>query len=300
MTDKKMEAKIFFESHLPDALRLALEYAGDDGYVASMPQLLHAQVSASYDNEIWNIRSFTSNSEENVVKTKRGNHVVVTVHGGGIFASPERFKKLYYASVDRSSNFGFTGMFGAKLSEQEAQDVVEGKLPDGTEIPIYAFDEFKQGIANLPRRYAVVMDFEVARKSNSRNETFDNLKDDPLMIVRAGGANVAAAYLDKVKGRKTSSMMANWHNFDDIDPNLAQTRILLLGGKEGGVTIEDYPSVTSEQLEWNLSIWGTHYRVPIDAEYGIRGDAAMINMARYVAVAPRDVSTSVRNLDFEV
>ena len=36
-----------------------------------------------------------------------------------------------------------------------------------------------------------------------------------------------------------------------------------------------------------------------DAEYGIGGDAGIHNMARYVAVAPRNVSTSLRYLDFE-
>ena len=37
-----------------------------------------------------------------------------------------------------------------------------------------------------------------------------------------------------------------------------------------------------------------------DEEYGLGGDASMVGMARYVAVAPRDVSTSLRNLDFEL
>ncbi len=298
MQDIKMEAAIIFESHLPDALRRALEFAGDDGYVASMPQLLHARANASYDNEIWNTRSFTSNSEESVVRTTQGNHVVVAVHGGGIFASPERFKKLYHANVNRSSEFGFTGLFGAKISEREAHDVVEGKLPDGAEIPVFPFDEFKRGVADLPRRYAVVLDLETARKSNSGPETFDNLKDDPLMIVRAGGVNAAAAYLDKARDRNRSSTTGNWHCFNDVDPDQAQTRVLFLGGKEGGVNTEDYPNLTSKQLEWNLTFWGTHYRIPIDAEYGIHGDIAMINMARYVAVAPRNSSTSLRYLPF--
>jgi hypothetical protein len=35
-----MQAAIFFEPHIPSALRRALNYAGDDGFVASMPQLL--------------------------------------------------------------------------------------------------------------------------------------------------------------------------------------------------------------------------------------------------------------------
>ncbi len=54
MKDIKLEAAIIYDSHLPDALRRALEYAGDDGFVASMPQLLHARANAPYDNEIWN------------------------------------------------------------------------------------------------------------------------------------------------------------------------------------------------------------------------------------------------------
>ena len=91
MNDAKMEAEIIFETHLPDALRQALEYAGDDGFVASMPQLLHARANADYDNIIWNTW-FTANSEENLVKTPQGNRVVVAVHGGGIYASPERFE----------------------------------------------------------------------------------------------------------------------------------------------------------------------------------------------------------------
>ncbi len=86
MKDIEMEAAIIFDSHLPDALRRALEYAGDHGFVASMPQLLHARSNASYDNEIWNTWFFTSNSEESVARTPQGHRVVVAVHGGGIFA----------------------------------------------------------------------------------------------------------------------------------------------------------------------------------------------------------------------
>ena len=41
-----MEAAIFYDSHLPDALRRAREYAGDDGFVVSLSQLLHARANA--------------------------------------------------------------------------------------------------------------------------------------------------------------------------------------------------------------------------------------------------------------
>jgi hypothetical protein len=282
MDDIRMEAAVIFEPHLPNALRRALEYAGEDGFVASMPQLLRARASAGYDNIIWNTW-FTSNSEESVVKTARGRRVVVAVHGGGIFASPERFERTYRASVDRSSAVGFTGQYAAKITEREVHDLLEGKLPDGTEIPIYPFEEFKRGIAGLPRRYGVVMDFETVRQSTRGYDPFDVLKDEPNFIVRAGGVEAAAAYLDKARERHHTKVMGNWHPYNRIDPDQAQTRIPFLAGNEGGTGTEDDDD----------HLYG------YDAEYGMGGDACTHNMARYVAVAPRSVSTSLRYLDFE-
>ena len=104
-TDIRMQAAIIFEPHIPTALRRALHYAGDDGFVASMPQLLHARTNASYDNIIWNTW-FTSYTEESVVTTPQGNHVVVAVHGGGIFASPDRFERSFHADLRRHNSEG--------------------------------------------------------------------------------------------------------------------------------------------------------------------------------------------------
>jgi hypothetical protein len=284
MNDIRMEAEIFFDSHLPNAFRRALEYAGDDGFVASMPQLLHARMNASYDNIIWNTW-FTSNTEESVVTTPHGNRVVVAVHGGGIFASPDRFERSLHADMDRSNPEGLTGQYAAKISEQEARDVLAGKLPDGTKVPVFPFEEFKRGVADLPMRYGVILDFEMAKKSKSGYETFDTLRDEPNMIVRAGGIELLAAYLDKARDRHNTKMMGNWHPYNRIDPNQPQTRIVFLAGNKGGVGSEG----DDQGLGWGY-----------DAEYGMGGDASFVNMARYVAVAPRNVSTSLRYLDLEV
>jgi len=283
MADIRMEAEIIFEPHVPYAFRRALEYAGDDGFVASMPQLLHARANADYDNIIWNTW-FTSNTEESVVTTPQGNRVVVAVHGGGIFSTPERFERVYRASVDRSNTDGFTGQYAGKISDQEARDVLEGKLPDGTEIPVYMFDEFKQGIANLPIRYGVVLDLEIARKSTRGYDPFEVLKDEPNMIVRAGGVEANAAYLDKARDRHNTKIMGNWHPYNRIDLDQPQTRIPFLAGNMGGMNTEDDDD----------DLYG------YDAEYGMGGDACIHNMGRYIAVAPRDVSTSLRNLDFDL
>jgi hypothetical protein len=285
MENMKMEASIIYESHLPDAMRRAWLFAGDDGFVASMPALLHARVNADYDNIIWNTW-FTSNSEEVVAKTPTGNHVLVAVHGGGIFTSPDRVLNLYHANVDRSSELGFTGPFAGKISTSEARGVLDGRMPDGSTFPVYSFDEFKRGIANLPRRYAVVMDFEKARKCKNGYQAFDELRDDPLMILRAGGVDAAAAYLDKARDRGNLETIGNWHIFQEIDPDQPQSSVLLLYGSPGGERANVYANEGMPHLRG------------VDTEFGLCGSAGMINMGRYVAVAPRNVSTSVRNLPF--
>ena len=277
----RMVAAIFFESYATIAFRRALRYAGDDGFVASMPQLLHARAKAPYDNIIWNTW-FTANSEESVVTTKQGNHVVVAVHGGGIFGSPERFERSLRADLSRYNSEGLTGQYAAKISELEARDLLAGKLPDGTEIPIYPFEEFKRGIADLPMRYAVVLDFELAKKSKRGFVSFDVLKDDPNMIVRAGGVEPLAAYLDRFRDRHNVKLMGNWHSYNWIDPDQSQALVLNLAGNKGGVGSEEGDRG-----------WG------YDADDGIRAEWPA-GLARYVAVAPRDVSTSLRYLDFEI
>lgn len=281
MTSIKMEAEIIFEPHVPNALRRAQEYAGDDGFVASMPQLLHARANADYNNIIWNTW-FTSNSEESVVTTPQGNRVVVVIHGGGIYGTPERFERLYRASVERSGSEGFTGQYAGKISAREARDVLEGTLPDGSQIPVFPFDEFKRGVADLPIRYGIILDFETARKSTRGYETFEILKDEPNMIARAGGVEANIAYLDRFRDRHNTKVMGNWHPYNRIDPDQPQTRIPFLAGNQGGLNTEG-----NDDQDWGY-----------DCEYGMGGDACIHNMGRYIAVTPRDASTSLRNLNF--
>ena len=282
MSDTTMEAEIIFEPHVPHALRRALDYAGDDGFVASLPQILHARTHAPYDNIIWNTW-FTAHSEESVVTTPKGNHVVVVIHGGGIFSLPERFEQVYRESVDRSSVDGFTGQYAAKISQKEAHDALEGRLPDGTVIPIYSYEEFKQGIADLPIRYGVVLDLELAQQTKRGYETFEKLRDDPNQIVRAGGVEANNAYLDKFQARHNTKLTGSWHPYNRIDIDQPQTRITFLAGNKGGIFSEG-----DDPEEWGY-----------DCEYAIGGDACVHNMARFIAVAPRDASRSLRHLDFD-
>jgi hypothetical protein len=195
---------------------------------------------------------------------------------------------MFHASTDRNSKFGFTGLFAAKISAREAHDALEGRMPDGIEVPVYSFGEFKRGVDKLPRRFGVVTDFELAKNSACGYVSFDTLKDDPVMIVRAGGIEAASAYLDKAQARNDTSKMGSWHPFNNIDtPDQPQTRVPNLSGNKGGVGSEDDDG----------------HLHGYDTDYGIGGDSwihstSMINVARYVAVAPRDAATGVRDLPF--
>ena len=259
MPEMPMEAAIIYESHLPDALRRALIHAGDDGFVASMPQLLHARVGASFDNIIWNTW-FTANSEECVARTPQGNWVMVAIHGGGIFASPERIRTLYHANVDRGSELGFTGIFAARISERENRDIVEGRLPDGRQIPVFDFNAFKQGNDGLPRHYAVVMDLDVAKNAHTGYVGFDDLKDDPMMIVRAGGMEQAAAYLDKARTRGNTGTIGSWHSFNEMKADQPQSCICVMYGSPAGARAR------------NHAPQGINHLRGVQTDFGLRGD----------------------------
>ena len=281
----RMVAAVFFDSYATAALKDALRYAGEDGFVASLPQLLHARVNADYDNIVWNTW-FTANSEESVVTTPQGHHVVVVVHGGGIFATPKRLERSYRADLDRSNSNGLTGQYAAKITSGEARDLLDqGKLPDGSAIPMYAYDEISQGISEMPTRHGIVLDYQLAKKSTSGYELFRNLRRDPLMIARAGGPEAAEAYLDKAAARHGTRRMGSFHPFNRIDPDQPQTRLLNLGGNQGGLN--------SEGKDEGL---GLGY----DLDWGISGNNGLVDMARYVAVAPRDPAKSLQYLDFEL
>ena len=277
----RMVARIFFDSYNTRALRRALRHAGDDGFVASLPQLLHARVNADYDNIIWNTWFF-ANSEENVVTTPQGNPVVVTVHGGGIFGKPARLERALRADLSRHNAHGLTGQYAAKITAQEAGGLLRGRLPGGTEFPVYDFEEFRQGVGDLPWRYGVVLDFEAAKASATGYVPFDALRNDPVTICRAGGVEEAAAYLEKARKRNDTSTMQVSHRHGAIDPTEPQTRLLTLGGNRGGVGSDGH-----EGLSWGYGEdWGFSASGPVD-------------MGRYIAVAPRDTSSSVQHLDFQ-
>jgi hypothetical protein len=120
---------------------------------------------------------------------------------------------------------------------------------------------------------------------------FEVLKDDPNMIVRTGGVEANAAYLDKFRDRHNTKSMGHWHPYNDINPDQPQTSALFLAGNQGGrgSDVDEFDPASRTQREDGYN-----------SETGLSGGGGMGGLSRYVAVALRDVSTDVRYLDFEV
>ena len=158
--------------------------------------------------------------------------------------------------------------------------MLDGKLPDGTRIPIFAFNELRQGMDALPRRYGVVTDFELARKTVKGFTPFEVLSEDPNFIARTGGIEAAAAYLDRFQARHEAD--GNFHPFNQVDPDQPQTRVVFLAGNKGGVGSEG------------------DYFYGYDSDYGIGGYGHMVGMARHIAVKPgRGPAGGLRGQDFQ-
>ena len=212
------ERKSFYDSHSPNALREAQIYAGQKGFVATMPQLLQMKVLAPKSDALWK-NWYTTTSEELVGKSKQGTAHVVLVHNG-IFSNPERIETAYKEDLIRGAG---------RLNPTEFQDILEGKLPNGRTLQqVYSFDEFlKNGVPEDVTTYAVVMDFDKLKKLSSGDQKITRLYDNPLVIARAGGEAQAQAYLDKVKKLFNRKELGVSHPFNYIvSLDQAQGRLL--------------------------------------------------------------------------
>lgn len=207
-----------------ETLKEAQEYAKNGGYVASLPDILQARIISKerilgqpintlsidtfYKDDTFCITNqgiwedFCTSSEEYAVKSNQGGHFAIVIHGGG-FVTPERLLETPPKVI---------GSKLIKITNKESHMLLAGKLPDGEEIPVIRLKYFLEKYDTLPKRYAVVLDFDAAKQSKSGYFDIDNFRDDTLFIVRAGGPKLANAYLNKI-ATSYSNKIGIWHFF---------------------------------------------------------------------------------------
>ena len=210
---------------VPIAMREALEYAGSDGVVATLPYHVAGKAAAKKDHYLWK-NWFMGMSEENVGIDQRGRFgsagspLVVVVHGGGIL-TPERIEAGYKE--------GLTDEHAAKYRDDEFLDLLEGKLPSGESIELYHVDDVVKGRIVEPfGRYGVVLPFETAKATKNGWQQKKPFLENPLVHARVGTLEHLEAYYKKAKA--ANGDLGNYHPFENVNPAQAQGRVLFLDG----------------------------------------------------------------------
>lgn len=191
---------------LPESLRQTIEYVGDSGFIASMPQLLR---------EFPHSRWYTAFSEEDVLIDKtgrferKGRPVVITSHGKIILGTPERLEQAVK---------NLTGTYAGKLTPEEATGLLEGQIR-GEPTNIWHYEDFvKQD--SLPENYSVVRPLSLAQQTKSGRHDVNDLCDkegkvtDSQVIVYAGGVKAAQRVIERAK-EKLNSKLGVWHSFNE-------------------------------------------------------------------------------------
>ncbi len=218
----RIRGKPFYQDTLYAALENALAFVGKDGHVASMPFLSLNFPHANF---------YTANSEELIgideegLYAPRGEPVVVTYHGGGIFANhPTRIRQAYKEKL--------TPEYGAKLSPLEFKHALRGNVLDGfRKAPVYNYLDFLEDsksstfIYNNPV-YGVVRRFEDVKLQGSGYQNIDYLRTNTQLIIYAGGLERAMDILERVGNNK----LGVWHPFtvEKFNFTQAQGRLLFL------------------------------------------------------------------------
>jgi hypothetical protein len=229
--DDILKGKMFYDSNLPDALQQALDHTGSTGYVATMPELIAAKVKAGDDHDFYQ-NWLTVHTEENIGVDQKGRFyganepVLVLVNGGGIL-TPKRIKQAYDEGLVSGS---------AKYTNQEFDDLLNGKLPDGSAIKLYHFDdEIKKGVSDLPHQFGIVMPYSVAQNTKSTYVEKSEFLANPLVMARNAGMQNLEEYFERAKDTSDNTLGC-YHPFSGRDAGTPQGRVLFLTNYFDGLT----------------------------------------------------------------
>ncbi len=232
--DSILKGKTFRKLKLSSALAKALNY----GLVVTMPEMIAAKVRCApskgkkdYDlsHGFWNA-SYDVHTEENIGIDQKGRFhnagepVLVLVNGGGIL-TPARIKQARRKRTVRGS---------AKYSNEEFDNLLNGKLPDGTSIELYSYEDIKKGVSNLPHRFGVVMPYSAAQNTKSTCFSKGEFLVNPLVIARNAGLQNLEEYFERAK-YKSDGMVSCCHPFNNRDATIPQGRVLCLYNSDLGL-----------------------------------------------------------------
>lgn len=212
---------------------LALQEAQEHGDVLTMPEFLQALYLSSFQGSLVEV-PFTVQTEEIIGKSREGNQVAAVVHGTGLL-TPKRIRDgiiIEAAMEDEIPDHGLTrtisgrGQFALPLYDYEVHALLEGHI-----LPIFHYADFKKGISNLPREYAVVRDFHPRTEVPSDNHQYLNtLKEIPRVISLAGGVENLENCLELLNLQHSVKTLDYSHPLHHLDPEQPQGRFVEVHG----------------------------------------------------------------------
>lgn len=130
MTTKQPMAFYHRDGHIP-AWNFAMKYAGDDGHIATLPEIIEARLATSVGDLPWETY-FTTNSAEYYGVGSDGREKLIVAHGVGPMSTLEGAKKAYsweYKDKSRRKN-------GGRISVKEFLDLEDGCYGDVAVIDV--------------------------------------------------------------------------------------------------------------------------------------------------------------------
>ena len=214
-----------------EAFREALKYVGPEGILATIPE-----ITAIDGENFHNLRGtyyYTAHTEENVGIDKKGRFysknqpVLVIVNGGGLI-TPERIKSAHLDILEGHIKGG-----AIRYHDEEFEELLDGKLPDGSSIPLHCFEDIEKGISNLPHRFGVVIGYRWAALTHSGEHDKKAFLENPLVIARAGGPEHLETYYQETVFK---NQLCNSHQLIGNERKLPNGRFIGLGHHDEGLS----------------------------------------------------------------
>lgn len=233
-----------------EGLQKAYHFAENtNGEVCSMTNLLDLRIKSPFSDDIWtSCNSHNAISERMFTRTRINQKpVVLIIHGKG----PTTDYLLQGGTVPDP----FKTRYGVPLEREVILQALDGKLEDGTEIPIFPFKEYKQ-LTEIPEHHGIVMDRESAFKKDPKRrimifggDDYRYLLTTPSFLAAVGGTNRAIELRKKLEGY--SWQICSHGNEIDFDENIGRQLLL------------DFEIDTGESRlnEATYNVWAKHYSV---------------------------------------
>lgn len=188
----------YHEDGLVPTWHLAQQYIGDEGRVATLPDIIEARLATEPGTVPWET-FFTTTTSEYLGRDPEGKLVLAVVHGVGPMAMLDGIMAAYkheYGDKSRRSS-------GGRITEAEFRKIESGEYGE-----VFVVD-----FADYIQRY---------RYPFGSYLTADQLLTDPLLYARLGGEERARRYVEWHREHA-----AKWH---DEESDRANPFLLELGG----------------------------------------------------------------------